>query len=179
MNSASGRALRLFNNWKNLPTRNLRDDLLGKAANELERRLGLLVFKRLKAVNDPLKEQMVRGELIQKQVCKDIITKTMSSQKRMFLHWVQAVRDFRAIRIFKLTNKFFDGLNDTVRNNNKLLLTQGLSDQKKIDVLQRIFNTQRTRLQDGLNLWRKYIQVTKMESNWLNERKARMIESAN
>ena len=176
MNSASGRALRLFNNWKALPNRNLRDDLLGKAANELERKLGLLVFRRLKAVNDPLKEQMVRGELIQKQVCKDIINKTMSAQKRMFLHWSDVVKSFRTVQTVNKAHLFFNRLNDVITANSRGVLYDSNS-LRKLHFINLLVKSLQAKKRDGFLTW-KHLSANKgTETAFMLRIKRHLIES--
>ena len=56
LNTKIGKALELFKKWKNLPEKP-KDDMLGRAANDLERKLAHHAKKALKSGFDPLKDE--------------------------------------------------------------------------------------------------------------------------
>ena len=62
LNTKIGKALELFKKWKNLPEKpSSKDDMLGRAANDLERKLAHHAKKALKSGFDPLKDEKNAG----------------------------------------------------------------------------------------------------------------------
>ena len=152
--TSSGRMLRLFNKWKNLP--DIRSqDLVSKAANTLERSLAKLVVHSLKATFDPLKEQVSAGQNAQKRAIRELILKTMNGQKRKFLTWANYTKNQRLLDICNKAHTFFSSLDNVVQNNHKLLLVEPGRYLTRERVLQNLFKNMNNKYKEAFVQWRE------------------------
>ena len=85
-NTTAGRCVKVFQKWKGLPLP--RDDQLIKRCNRLERVLTNIARKNISRNSfEMLKECLEDGEACKKRAIRNLLQKTMSQHKRLFLKW--------------------------------------------------------------------------------------------
>ena len=80
-----------FNLWRAIPER--QDTELMKLGNAFERKLGKIIQNNLKSTFDPLKDVNYDALATKKLCIRRLFEKTMSSSKRMFIHWSLIVKN--------------------------------------------------------------------------------------
>lgn len=113
LGTTCGRVFNIFNKIKNLPLR--RNDENLKRCNRFEHALASLAVKNLKlSWNAPLKDALLEGEAVKKKAILNLLNKTMSAHKRMFMHWHEFAVTQRHLIKCRMTIDFFEHLKSTL-----------------------------------------------------------------
>jgi len=90
MDSNLGRSIKVFQRWKSMPERSNDQKIIN--TNKFERKLTALHTRGVRTSFSLLKDQLLIGEGLKKSAVRTLLIKTMSSEKRLFLSWINTVR---------------------------------------------------------------------------------------
>ena len=176
LNTKIGKALELFKKWKNLPEKP-KDDMLGRAANDLERKLAHHAKKALKSGFDPLKDEKNAGENKQKDILKNWIYLTMDKRTRMFLgwkHYSEKCKDAEKFQnIFNLANNLQDVINSNV---NPLMNEPPTGVDKREEIMKMLLRNCMSRLREAFLKWKNVAKIMEIEDKMANKEKTFVIE---
>ena len=179
LNTKIGKALELFKKWKNLPEKP-KDDMLGRAANDLERKLAHHAKKALKSGFDPLKDEKNAGENKQKNILKNWIYLTMDKRTRMFLgwkHYSEKCKDAEKFQnIFNLANNLQDVINSNV---NPLMNEPPTGEDKRKKIMKMMLRNCHARLREAFLHWKNASIILNLQDTLSNDKKKFMIDKLN
>ena len=172
-----GKILQLFNKWRNLPLR--KEPILtldGKAINELEKKLGRLASHALKSSFDPLKETLYEGENEKKRVLKELILKTMNTQKRYWIHWSTLSKNIKNINLIKFMMNAFENLNGVAASNVSLLFQSEGTQNNQEQALKTLIRNTTNKTLETYEKWKNYVKVLKIMQSLNNETKRFLVD---
>lgn len=85
LSTSAGKIFLLITKWKNLPERK-NDEKIARCI-KFEKILAGKIAKCLQCFMAPIKGLMYEGEAVKKSAIRNLLVKTMSQNKRMFLKW--------------------------------------------------------------------------------------------
>jgi len=107
--TTAGKGMVLFIKWRSIPER--KNTQLVKNANRFEHALAKLAARCLRLGFNPLQEQLQEGEALKKRAIINLLNKTMSQHKRMFLSWSNTMKSAKALLKCRRTIMFCESLN--------------------------------------------------------------------
>ena len=109
-----GKALMIIHKWKSIPKR--KNDGQIRRCNKLERNLANYAMKGIKISFEKLKNELQDGEALKKRAIHNLMSKTMSQHKRLFLNWHSRVAQSKQVQKCARTISLFERITQTLNS---------------------------------------------------------------
>ncbi|EAR83251.2 hypothetical protein TTHERM_00999030 (macronuclear) [Tetrahymena thermophila SB210] len=154
LDTSVGKTLSLFQKWKSLPLPSSEKI----KAQRFERLLNDFSGRRLRQFFDPLKQSLVKSQLIQKDSIYRLINLTMSDHKKLFLKWSNQTKQYKQNSKCRQTLNLFAILQEKLTERFHQAIENNRENNLKRKVIERLFEEQRRRTQNAFSTWSQLVR---------------------